>query len=57
MLLGLTGAKMSKSDPNSAIYMDDTIEDVALKINKASCEQTEESNPILEYYKYLIYPA
>jgi len=33
MLLGLTGAKMSKSDPKSAIYMDDTIDSVKDKID------------------------
>lgn len=32
MLLGLSGTKMSKSNPDSAIYMDDTPEDVTRKI-------------------------
>lgn len=57
MLLGLTGSKMSKSVKNSAIYMDDTEEDVTMKIMEAKCEATEEGNPILEYYKYLVYGA
>ena len=57
MLLGLTGSKMSKSIKDSAIYMDDTVEDVTSKIMKAKCDVTEEGNPILEYYKYLVYGA
>ena len=57
MLLGLTGSKMSKSIKDSAIYMDDTVEDVTSKIMKAKCDVIEEGNPILEYYKYLVYGA
>lgn len=37
MLAGLTGLKMAKSDPNSAIFMEDTAKDVQRKIKKAWC--------------------
>ncbi len=57
MLLGLTGQKMSKSDPMSAIFMDDSEGDVNTKINKAFCPpQQVEGNPVLEYCKHIIFP-
>lgn len=48
--------KMSKSKPDTAIFMDDSEEEIKRKINKAYCPagQTEE-NPILEYCKYIIF--
>ena len=57
MLMGLTGSdKMSKSDPNSAIFMDDLPHEVKKKINNAWCPIGEiNNNPILEYFKYLIF--
>jgi tyrosyl-tRNA synthetase len=41
MLYGLKAGqeKMSKSDPDSAIFMEDTVEDVERKINNAYCPQ------------------
>ncbi len=48
--------KMSKSDPDSAIFMTDTKEDVERKIKKAYCpEKQVNENPILEYCKYIIF--
>lgn len=48
--------KMSKSKPDSAIYMTDTVEDIKRKIGKAWCpEGVVEDNPILEYYKYILF--
>lgn len=48
--------KMSKSLPDSAIFMTDTAEDVKRKINKAYCPEGEiKENPILEYYKYILF--
>ena len=48
--------KMSKSNPDSAIFMTDTKEEVNKKLNKAYCpEGVIEENPILEYCKYLIF--
>lgn len=48
--------KMSKSKPDSAIFMDDSYEDIKRKIQKAYCpEKIIEENPILEYCKYIIF--
>lgn len=59
---GLQGAekaiamKMSKSKPESAIFMDDTLEDVERKINNAYCPAgVAEDNPVLEYAKYIVF--
>lgn len=49
--------KMSKSDPSSAIFMEDSTQDVNSKIKGAYCpEKTVEGNPVLEYLKFLIFP-
>ncbi|PIV70708.1 tyrosine--tRNA ligase, partial [Candidatus Roizmanbacteria bacterium CG17_big_fil_post_rev_8_21_14_2_50_39_7] len=46
--------KMSKSNPDSAIFMTDTTEDIKRKINKAYCLEGDiKENPILEYCKYI----
>ncbi len=48
--------KMSKSKPDSAIFMTDSEEDVKRKISKAYCpEKTAKENPILEYCGYIIF--
>ena len=48
--------KMSKSNPDSAIFMDDSKEEIERKIKKAYCpEGIIEENPILEYCKYIIF--
>ncbi len=48
--------KMSKSNPNSAIFMLDTEKEIQKKINKAWCPPEEiEGNPVLEYAKYIIF--
>jgi tyrosyl-tRNA synthetase (EC 6.1.1.1) len=50
--------KMSKSIPDSAIFMTDTTDDIKRKINKAYCpEGVIEDNPILEYYKYIVFES
>jgi tyrosyl-tRNA synthetase len=57
MILGLTGEKMSKSDPMAAIFMEDSKEDVNKKIKQAFCEEGNiEKNPVLEYVKYIVFP-
>ncbi|KAH9764363.1 Tyrosine--tRNA ligase 1 cytoplasmic [Citrus sinensis] len=49
--------KMSKSDPSSAIYMEDEEAEVNVKIKKAYCPpKIVEGNPCLEYIKYIIFP-
>jgi len=58
MLSGLKEgqAKMSKSDPDSAIFMEDKAEDVNRKIKKAFCpEKVVAGNPILDYTKNIIF--
>ena len=48
--------KMSKSKPDTAIFMLDTKDDVERKIKKAYCpEKKVEENPMLEYCKYIIF--
>tara|TARA_Y100000310_G_scaffold343217_1_gene449845 strand:+ start:5506 stop:6579 length:1074 start_codon:yes stop_codon:yes gene_type:complete len=48
--------KMSKSKPETAIFMTDSEEDINRKIKKAYCpEKILEENPILEYCKYIIF--
>ncbi|CAD2098559.1 tyrosine--tRNA ligase, putative [Plasmodium vinckei lentum] len=49
--------KMSKSDENSAIFMDDNEADVNRKIKKGYCPPNViENNPIFAYAKTIIYP-
>ena len=48
--------KMSKSKPETAIFMTDSEENINKKIKKAYCPEKElEDNPILEYCKYIIF--
>lgn len=50
--------KMSKSNPDSAIFMTDTLEDIQRKINKAYCLEGDiKENPVLEYCKYIIFES
>lgn len=50
--------KMSKSVPDSAIFMTDSYEDIKRKITKAYCmDGSIKDNPILEYCKYIIFEA
>lgn len=57
MLMGLDGSsKMSKSNPDNAIFMDDSESEVNRKIKKAYCKIGDiETNPILEYVQYIIF--
>ncbi len=63
-------AKMSKSKPDSAIWVHDSPEEIARKLKKAYCplpdpnrqtpeeiEQEQEWNPILDWCKKMVYPA
>ena len=63
MLMGLQGPtkmemdlKMSKSKPNTALFMHDSTEDINKKLNEAFCpaKQTDK-NPVLELCKYVIF--
>src|SRR5579884_3174979 len=54
--LDVEAAKMSKSKPNSAIYIHDDPEEIKKKINAAYApEGVVEFNPILDWCKYLIF--
>jgi tyrosyl-tRNA synthetase len=49
-------SKMSKSRPESCIYVHDSKKEIEKKINKAYCRPKEVgNNPILEYCKYIIF--
>ena len=49
--------KMSKSDPNSAIFMEDSEQEVKTKLKKAYCPpEVIEGNPCYEYIKYITFP-
>ncbi len=48
--------KMSKSKPDTAIFMTDSFEDIKHKVNKAYCpEKKAGENPIMEYYRHIIF--
>jgi tyrosyl-tRNA synthetase len=48
--------KMSKSNPNSAVFMTDDEKTVTKKFNKAFCpEGIVEDNPVLEYLKFIVF--
>jgi tyrosyl-tRNA synthetase len=47
--------KMSKSNPEAAIFMTDTEKQIKQKIRKAFCPETADNNPILEYARYFIF--
>ncbi len=58
MLAGLKEGqeKMSKSDPDSAIFMEDTAEDVKRKIKRAFCPPgVVEGNPCLDWIKHIVF--
>jgi tyrosyl-tRNA synthetase len=58
MLMGLKGKekKMSKSDPDNAIFIEDEREDIFRKIHAAACPLEKAENPLFEYVKYIILP-
>ena len=58
MLMGLDGSdKMSKSNPDNTIFMDDTVKDIQRKIRQAFCEPNNiTKNPLLDWLEFLILP-
>ncbi len=48
--------KMSKSDPDSGIYLHDGEDDIRRKIKKAWCPEGVPDNPILEICKMILFP-
>lgn len=60
MLPGLKAGqdKMSKSNEESALWMEDSVADVNAKIKKAFCPEKEvDGNPCLAYVRHLVIPA
>jgi len=58
MLMGLKEGqeKMSKSDPDSAIFMEDTEEEVNRKIRIAFCPPKQvDKNPCMNYMKHIVF--
>ncbi|MEM1581671.1 MAG: tyrosine--tRNA ligase [Candidatus Bathyarchaeia archaeon] len=50
-------SKMSKSKPESCIFVHDSPEEIRAKIKAAYCPpKQEEGNPVLEHAKYIIFP-
>ena len=49
--------KMSKSDPSSAIFMEDSVAEVNVKIKQAFCPPgIVEGNPCIAYLRLLVFP-
>ena len=52
----LSEMKMSKSKPNSAVFMTDSPDEIRSKINKAFCPEGEvDYNPVLNWAEHLIF--
>lgn len=53
----LTGeSKMSKSKPDSAVFIHDAADDITRKITKAFCEEKNiEKNPVLNWTKHILF--
>lgn len=58
MLTGLGGTeKMSKSKPDTSIFVHDSKEMIMNKVSKAFCPPIKDKNPMLEYSKEIIFRA
>lgn len=52
----ITALKMSKSKPETAVFIHDSPEDIQRKVNNAYCPEAEvDFNPILDWTKYLVF--
>ncbi len=49
-------AKMSKSTPNSALFLHDTPDEISKKIKNAFCPATVEENPVMDIVKLIVFP-
>jgi tyrosyl-tRNA synthetase len=49
-------AKMSKSNPNSAVFLHDTPAEISKKIKNAFCPPEAEGNPVIEIMKLIAFP-
>jgi tyrosyl-tRNA synthetase len=54
--MDMTDVKMSKSDPDSCVYIHDSPEDIQRKLRKAYCPEGEsENNPVIDICKHIIF--
>jgi tyrosyl-tRNA synthetase len=52
----VVSSKMSKSKPDSAIFIHDSAEEIARKMGKAWCpERQADGNPVLDFAKHIVY--
>jgi tyrosyl-tRNA synthetase len=52
----ITEMKMSKSDPDSAIWIHDTPEEITRKVNKAFCQEKDiQYNPVLNWAGHILF--
>ena len=52
----VVSSKMSKSKPDSAIFIHDSAEEIARKMGKAWCpEKQAEGNPVLDFAKHIVF--
>jgi len=52
----VVSSKMSKSKPDSAIFIHDSTEEIARKMGKAWCPEREaEGNPVLDFAKHVVF--
>jgi len=64
LLMSLTGgermdpveAKMSKSKPDSAVYMHDSPQEIQRKIKNAFCPPEAEGNPVIDLMNLIVFP-
>lgn len=50
-------AKMSKSTPNSAVFLHDSPERISKKIKNAFCPAEVEGNPVVDIVKLIVFPT
>lgn len=50
-----TAMKMSKSKPNSAVFIHDTPDEIRKKIRKAFCPPEVDYNPVLDWVEHLVF--
>ena len=58
MMFGLKEgqSKMSKSEPDSAIFMEDSVKDVERKIKLSFCpDGIVADNPVMDYTKHIVF--
>ncbi|HJX04292.1 MAG TPA: tyrosine--tRNA ligase, partial [Thermoplasmata archaeon] len=49
-------AKMSKSSPDSAVFLHDSPQEISRKIKNAFCPKDVEGNPVLEIARHIVFP-